>query len=378
MPDSVHLVHVVRDLELASGGPSRSIPQLVLALDALQSSELSWNQSVVFLDRGQPNAQFPGASERLQVYPVKPVGSSLVALAKAVEQINAELPVSLVHVHGLWNLPAHRCIVWARTNRVPYVMSPRGMLSAWCFGHKRWKKEIGWRLYQRRDLNRAAAIHATSQDELSDIKRMKLTAPTAVVPNGSELSTLERSVQHKTTRNALCLTRLHPVKGIDMLIEAWAKLTPDNWHLTIAGPSEAGMREKLSALITQTQMEDRILLRGEASDQDKQQLFKDADLFILPSKSENFGMVIAEALSSGLPVITTTGTPWSQIVAYDCGWYIEPHLEALTKAISTATNQSPDRLHSMGTLGRKLVADRFAWPAVAPQMQSFYRSLLVP
>ncbi|MCC6509097.1 MAG: glycosyltransferase [Pirellulaceae bacterium] len=377
MPPIVHIVHVVRDLELASGGPSRSIPQLVLALDQLRTChEHRWIQHVAFCDRGQPNAQFPDRGEALRLEPVSGGRSSLGALAGRMTQLHSQSPLSLIHVHGLWSPPVHRVITWARRNRVPYVVSPRGMLSEWCFNHKRLKKRIGWWLYQHSDLQNAAAIHATSNDEMLDARRMKLKPTIAVIPNGSDLPNYERPlIVNKPVRMALCLTRLHPVKGIDMLIEIWAKLKPANWRLHIAGPSEAGMREKLRQLIQKHNLHDSVTLGEEADETEKQSLLKDADLFILPSKSENFGMVIAEALAIGLPVVTTTGTPWAEVKTRGCGWIAAPEPDDLALVIQQALAQPPEVLHNMGQLGRQLIDERFAWSSVANQMKTLYQSL---
>lgn len=374
--NAIHIAHAIRDLELASGGPSRSIPQLVEALDLLPNSD-AWIQHLLFGNRGNPNAQLkPTAS--LQVHGVTEglSGTAANGLAQELQRIHTQSPLRLVHVHGLWSPTLHNVIKWARHARVPYVVSPRGMLSEWCFNHKRLKKRIGWWLYQRSDLQRAAAIHVTSEAEKSDVQGLGIRGPVVVVPNGANLNTTLRGLQEKPTRVALCITRLHPVKGLDMLIDAWASLRPENWKLIIAGPSEEGMRERLIAQIGKLKLVDQVELQGEVDEAAKSKLFALSDLFVLPSQSENFGMSIAESLAIGVPVVTTTGTPWTDVSSYNCGWIVPPRTADLTTALRLALAAKPAMLFEMGQRGRQLILDKFTWPAVALRMRAAYESII--
>ena len=373
---AIHIAHAVRDLELASGGPSRSIPQLVEALDLLPSDD-AWVQHLVFGDRGNPNAQLkPTMNVQFHGVTGGLSGTTANGLAQELQRIHAQTPLRLVHVHGLWSPTLHCVIKWARSSRVPYVVSPRGMLSAWCFNHKRLKKRIGWWLYQRSDLQRAAAIHVTSEEEKSDVQGLGISSPVVVVPNGANLNTTLRGLQEKPTRVALCITRLHPVKGLDMLIDAWASLHPENWKLIIAGPSEEGMRERLIAQIAKLKLVDQVELHGEVDETAKSKLFALSDLFVLPSQSENFGMSIAESLAIGVPVVTTTGTPWSDVSSYNCGWIVPPRTADLTSALRLALAAKPTMLFEMGQRGRQLILDKFTWPAVALRMRAAYESTI--
>lgn len=370
------IAHVVRDLELASGGPSRSIPQLIEALDELPQDP-AWLQYLVFGDRGKPNAELSHMT-RARIHGIKAANASIQVLAQAIQQIHVQDPLRLIHVHGLWSPTLHSVIMRARQLRIPYIVSPRGMLSEWCFNHKRLKKRIGWWLYQRSDLQRAAAVHVTSEAEKEDVRRLGVRSDIVVVPNGTNLRISQRSITERSIRTALCITRLHPVKGLDMLIEAWATLRPHCWRLIIAGPSEEGMRERLIAQIAKLDLTQQIELRAEVDEPTKTELFMQADLFVLPSQSENFGMSIAESLAIGVPVVTTTGTPWADVSTYKCGWIVPPRTADLTKALQSALAASTEVLFEMGQCGRQLILDKFTWPAVAHRMRAVYQSIIQP
>ena len=177
-------------------------------------------------------------------------------------------------------------------------------------------------------------------------------------------------------RWALSIGRLHPVKGFAELIEAWADTRPEGWKLAIVGPDENGYRKKLASLITKHQLSDCVVLFDEVDEAGKWALMDSCELYIAPSKSENFGMAIAEALQSGLPVITTTGTPWSEIIENRCGWWVEPDLDELKYAISEATAMNYKTLKGMGSHGRRLIAAKYSWEHVAIKTVELYKSAI--
>lgn len=373
---NLQIVHAIRDLELSSGGPSRSIPQLALSINQA-SQGAHWSQHLVFGDRGNPNATVATASG-LKSHGIRSQSrlAAFNALANCANVLHGRQPITILHVHGLWSPELHRVVRWARIKKIPYIVSPRGMLSQWCFNHKWLKKRMGWLLYQYRDLQNAAAIHVTSDDEQNDVRRMGLTSPIFVIPNGMQVSEEIRKPGKSTQRRqAVCITRLHPVKGLDLLVEAWVNLKLTDWKLVIAGPSEAGMRERLDAQINASQQSCLIELRDAVEGAEKTALLNEAELFVLPSFSENFGMAIAESLANGIPVITTTGTPWSTIVPNRCGWYVAPEMQELQRALLEATACSAETLVDMGRRGQALIASDYSWETVALRMIDAYSTI---
>jgi glycosyltransferase involved in cell wall biosynthesis len=251
------------------------------------------------------------------------------------------------------------------------------MLAPWALHHRRWKKRIAWWLYQRRILAGAALLHATSMAERRDIRAAGLRNPIAVIPNAVDIpASLPERKRVSPNRRVLFLGRLHPVKGLDNLLEAWANVRPVDWELTLAGPDEEGYRAKLEAIIGQRGLANDVRFVGSVEGEDKWKLYRSADLFVLPTKSENFGIAIAEALACGLPVITTKGAPWQELLTHRCGWWTEIGVEPLAHALREATTLTEAQRREMGERGRQLVEQKYTWPAAAGKMLAVYEWML--
>jgi glycosyltransferase involved in cell wall biosynthesis len=290
----------------------------------------------------------------------------------------------LIHDNGIWLPHNHGLAVLAEKRGIPRVVSIRGMLEPWAFSHKRTKKRIAWWLYQRRDLAQAQCHITTGEAESQNLRRFGLGVPTSIIPNGVHVpdksprqsETKLQSMTHDRVRTALFLGRIYPVKGLPMLVEAWARVRPNGWYLRIAGPDEAGHRKQVERAVSDAGLEKVISFTGSVEPHLKSSVFFDADLFILPSHSENFGMVIAEALAHGLPVLTTTGAPWPMLQETGCGWWVQPTVEGIASGLRQATCLSPETLQSMGEKGRVLVLREFNWDRVANLMLSTYEDVM--
>ena len=372
----MRVVHVVRDLDVASGGPSRSVP----ALAERQARHEGTEVSILYQDRGNPVIEFAEGEVEYKSFDGKDLffGKFLDHYLQPRAEFNE---ACIFHLHGLWSATVHQAARCTRNQRFPFVISTRGMLADWALRHKSLKKKIAWRLYQQRDLAGADCLLASSEFERRDVDSLLPDHKVVVIPNGCN----ERPVglpansllpQDRRVRWALAIGRLHPVKGFAELIESWTSLSPPGWRLAIAGPDEAGYRKKLEELIRQHKLADQVILLGEVDDAQKWSLLDQCELFVAPSKTENFGMAIAEALRSGTPVITTTGTPWSDLIEYHCGWWIKPDAVAFEVALKTATEADAEVLSEMGANGQKLIAEKYSWSQIAAKTLSLYQSIL--
>ncbi len=277
-----------------------------------------------------------------------------------------------MHVHGLWTMPTVYPS-WA-TTRTPcaVVMSPHGMLEPWARNWHSIRKDAFSFALQRRALDRVDLFHATADSEADSIRDAGFTAPIAVVPIGVDIPNLSHDRPTSEQRRALYLGRLHPKKNVEALIEAWTAVSSRHpeWTLTIAGPGEPSYEAELHRLVAASS---RIEMTGPAYGAAKVELLSTADLFVLPSHSENFGIVVAEALSYGVPVIATVGTPWQGLVAEGCGWWTEPTAEALSAALDESMNLDHETLDAMGLRGRRWVEREFSWTVIAGMMTDAYR-----
>ncbi|TWT78414.1 D-inositol 3-phosphate glycosyltransferase [Posidoniimonas polymericola] len=188
-----------------------------------------------------------------------------------------------------------------------------------------------------------------------------------MIPNGVDLPPEEESsVQASDRRYALFLSRIHVKKGVRELLEAWVAVAPDDWELVIAGQDEQGIMRRLN-------LPPRVRYVGPIDGSEKWSLYRNASLFVLPTYSENFGVVVAEALMAGLPVITTHGAPWECLESERCGWWIPMEPGPLRETLRDALATHPDELQAMGRRGQTVVAQRFSWPEIARQMVDVYK-----
>jgi glycosyltransferase involved in cell wall biosynthesis len=255
------------------------------------------------------------------------------------------------------------------------------MLEPWALSQKPLKKRLALRLFQRRDLETARAFVATAGMEYEHLRRLGLHQPVAVIPNGvtlpatNPLSMAPAGRPGDRERVALFLSRLHPKKGVLELVRAWSQLAPVGWRLRIAGPDEGGPGGEVTRLVGQLGLEAAIDYVGPMEDEAKAALYREADLFVLPTFSENFGLVVAEALAAGVPVITTRGAPWADLETYGCGWWIETGVPPLVLALREAMALRDAERRAMGERGRAYVR-RFDWEVIAGQTLDLYRWLL--
>lgn len=294
----------------------------------------------------------------------------------------------LIHSHGLWT-DVHRCAAaMARRLGVPHVLGPCGMLGAVALQRSRWKKALARRWFQDRALAEAACLLANSVAEAEDIRRYGLTNPVAVIPNpvsGPDAVPDRVSGDAFRQRYALAprkqlllfLGRIHPTKGVRRLVEVWHALKSFHagWQLVIAGPDEGNYRLHVEEDLAKLNCLDTVTFTGPLSEEWKWGALSAAELFVMPSRHENFGIAIAEALLAGVPVVTTTGTPWQSLPEQEAGWHVDPAPQTLAGALAAAMALDSASRQAMGRHGQ-LLAGQFSPDAVAGMLTQLYDWLL--
>ncbi|HZT87635.1 MAG TPA: glycosyltransferase [Stellaceae bacterium] len=368
----MRVVHAIAGLDPAYGGPSYSVPSLCRALAGLGAE-------IELLSVGRGGA--PAPPERTyrnrtfpQDYTALPIlrelrcsGCLKSAMAAAASQAD------VVHNHGIWLMPNIAAGRAAARSGKPFVVSTRGMLSPAALAFSRLKKRMFWRLLQGSSVRAARCLHATSEQEYAELRTFGLVNPVAVIPNGVDVPEELPMTRSADERVVLALGRIHPKKGLDDLLRAWARIEhahPD-WRLRIAGPAEDGHDTVLRRLAHRLNLA-RASIEGPVYGAAKRAAYEAAELFVLPTRNENFGMAAAEALAAGIPAIVTKRAPWSGLVGEGCGWWIDRGIEPLAASMAAAMALPPVALAAMGANGRRWMS-AFSWERAAADMLDVYR-----
>lgn len=364
----MNLVHVVPHISSEASGPSYSVPRLCQSLAGYGHK--------VTLSCLRAERDVPGIE--LSVHPEWPVlrrfavsPSHACALARAARQAD------IVHNHSLWSMVNVASGWVVPGKRAKLVASPRGTLSQWALSLSRRRKQLLWPA-QKRVLSKADLLHATSEEEYADIRRAGFSVPVAILPNGIDLpETLAGRAEDGQVRTLLFLSRVHPTKGIERLLDAWAPLESRHadWRLKIVGPGDVAYIARLQTRASRIGAR-RVVFSGAKYGQDKAAAYRNADLFILPTHSENFGMAVAESLAYECPAIVSHGAPWAGLETQGCGWWVSNDVDSLRATLDAAMSLSRDELYDMGVKGRLWMQRDFSWEAIAGGMDAAYRWLV--
>ena len=374
---NIKVVHCIKNLDKSSGGPSRSLPTLCASLQ-----RKNVKIDVVAYNSKEPNIELLQQNE-VTVDLVKPQQNIFDKLFcfNYIQQINND--VNLVHLHNLWTLELHNVAKYCREKKIPYIWSPRGTLEPWSLSQKKYKKKIALFLYQKFDLNRATCIHATAKMEAIHLRALGFTNPIAVIPNSIEVDNYPLKKWNNLPnrkKTLLFLSRIHPKKGLLILFEAW-KLLPEtirmHWELVIAGEGNSEYSlNGLKSLIKSKYCNLGIKVVGPQYGVDKIKTYHSADIFILPTYSENFGMVIAEAMCCGVPVITTRGTPWEILEKENIGWWVEASISSLISTMQKALSLSTEELKQKGIRSRNIIMQEYSSSVISSKYKELYEWVL--
>lgn len=380
----IHVLHVISSLSTGSGGPTAALHGLAQA-----QAKLGLSVSVITTALGQEADQ---SAERLRqhgvaVHIVGPCKGRLVR-HPMLEQTVAHLVSTsdVVHIHALWEEIQHLAAVCCRRMGKPYIIRPCGMLDPWSLGQSRWVKRLYMAFRLRNDLNRARAIHFTAQAEYELTKALRLQSPPIVEPNGVSLVEFEslplrgafrsKYKQLENKRILLFLSRLHPKKGLELLLPAFAGLNMPEVTLVIAGPDAHGYQAKLEQLVESLGIKDQVLFTGMLEGRARIEAFVDAEFFVLPSYQENFGISVVEALASGCPVVISDQVNiHDQITTAGVGGVVQNHIEDISKAIEFWLKH--DKLRNCAAeKTRAFVWQHYDWGQIAARWLAHYKKML--
>lgn len=374
------VIQSIPDISVDNGGPSRSCRSLCEAM-----ARAGAPVTLLAGDHGHAPDRLLLPDPALVTSRLVPIGRRFGLPAYGFDAAIAPLAggPAILHDNGIWSPGNYAATTAAARHGIPTVISPHGMLEPWALAHKPWRKRIAWAAYQHRLLAAAAGLHATAEPERASIRAKLPRQPIAIIANGVDCPATPPDPAMRlaaSTRTVVVLSRLHPVKNLPGLVAAWATIAADRrfdaWSLAICGPDHDGHRAVLASAIAAAGLQSRVRLHDAIAESGKAALFAGADLFILPSFSENFGIVVAEALAHGVPVIASHGTPWATLGPRGCGWHVATDPASLAAALAEAMALPPETRAAMGRRGHAFASAEFGWDRIAGQMLEFYGWLL--
>jgi glycosyltransferase involved in cell wall biosynthesis len=297
----------------------------------------------------------------------------------------------VIQVHSIWNAPTASACRAARLATVPYIIRPCGMLSDFSWRSSRWKKRAYWWVRERGNVRHAAAFHVTSDGERQEVVRLGVTAPVEIIPLGIGSDAWDAPVESGWLRErcpqagrrpiVLYLSRIHPKKGLtDFLLPALAKMKIDAFLAVVGGEDDhaQGYTRIVEQEIIRLGLEGRVTLLGPISAERRWAAYDGADLFVLPSHAENFGIVVAEAMARSKAVVITSGVQFAEhVVAGEAGAIVRPDIDELAIALDLWLEDHSRRTRA-GESGRRYIRDHFTWRRTAVLLADLYERLCGP
>ncbi len=376
----LRITQIVASIDTEAAGPSYTVPRLAQSLADLDETDVALatlGRPSTVIEAGVTHNRF--ARDLTWAGPLARLGSS-----RSMRKMLLCEPRDILHTHGLWMMPNVYPAEASRNAGSRFLLSPRGMLGSEAMKFSRVLKWMFWLVQQKKALSEVSCYHATSAQEYEDIRAFGLMKPVAVIPNGIDLPNLADFSNNKTSNTrvlpepekpfVLSLGRIHPKKGLDQLIRAFSIIAHEypEWRLRIVGPDERGHARTLKRLVSACGLDGCVSIELPVYGVQKLRLMRQAELFILSTLHENFGMTVSESLAVETPVISTKGAPWADLETYGCGWWIDHGHEAIAAALKVAMTMPASERRLMGARGRNWMDRDYGWNSIGRQMASVY------
>lgn len=361
------IIHYIPSIDRMAGGISTYMQVLAKPLGTMAEVHIMTHAS-----------ENPLPMENCKVHDIPRYRPFSGVWKKAVVDLLDSVRPDIVHVNCCWTPDCAMIQRLAQKRGYKVVLTPHGMLEPWIIKRHYWTRKVPalW-LYQKAAVQMADCVQATAESERDNLLKLGYNSNIKVVRLGIDAESIEMKRSWKKSRQILFLSRVHVKKGINFLVEAADVLRNElqGYKILVAGEGDADYVEAMKRMICDRGLQDIVQLIGGVYGDEKWRLFQTSDFFVLPTHSENFGLAIAESLASGTPVITTVGTPWSDLNSSEAGAWIEIGTEPLVETLRRFLSLSEDELETMGRNGRRLIETKYSAHVMAEQMMEVYKSV---
>jgi glycosyltransferase involved in cell wall biosynthesis len=387
------ILQIVPSVSLIYGGPSQMVLGLseALANEGIEVTLVTTNSNG---DAGQAPLDVPLGK------PIKQHGYEIIYFpCSPFKRYKFSLPLlqwlgkgsanyDLAHIHALFSPVSTFSATVARQKKLPYILRPLGTLDPADLQKKKLLKKLYGSLLEKPNLRGAAAVHFTSEEEAKVSERYGTATKDLIIPLGVNIP--DRFPAPKTARQQfgiadnvpllLFMSRIDPKKGLDLLLPALLTLQAEGlqFHFVLAGanPQDPMYENSIKEQINNSALAKVSTIAGFVTGEAKLALLQDADIFVLPSYYENFGIAVAEAMATQTPVLISEGVHiWESIKDAAAGWTTSCNEEQLTATLRNALH-NPQEWEQMGSNARNLVRDKYSWNAIAKQLITTYATLI--
>lgn len=380
------ILHIIENIDNSYGGPAKSVPFLIK-----YQNKIEVKNKIISIALKDDETNDICKENNIEIISSKYNGPKFLKYSdNFCKTITDEIiDQTILHTHSLWNYPPYCAFKLSKKYKLPLIMSIRGNLYDWNLNKSKWKKDLALNLFQMKMLKEASCLHATEENEVKAIRNLGIKTPVALISNGIEveefenLSSKEEAMKNLTLdadkRYILFMSRIDSKKGLEYLVNSFIKLEKlfPEWELLIAGPIyDQKYFNKINTNISNANINVKVHYFGMVNGKKRLDLFAASELFILPAHTENFGMVIGEAMAATLPVITTTGTPWKVLNDKNAGWWVDLNSKNICIALEKAMKKNSQELKEMGKRGYEIIKKDFTWGEVANKMKQVYSWVL--
>jgi glycosyltransferase involved in cell wall biosynthesis len=385
----MRILFVIPSVGSVYGGPSKTVIDLAQALErrGVTVDIVTTNANGAELLDVPLHQWLTKPGYRVQYFPYISLGDYKWSTTFANWLFRHVCNYDVVHsnaIFSLSNAPAHWACQW---HKVPYLMTPHGMLEPWALSYKAWKKQLYYRLIERPALNQSTAIQTLASPEADHIRKLQLNSPMVVIPNGihrqsfESLPSTDLFYQHFSHTQGqtliLFLGRIDPKKGLDLLAPAFAQVQAQfpNIHLIVAGPDNTGFLPTAQAYFADAGCASAVTFTGMLSGELKQAALSSANIYVAPSYSEGFSMSVLEGMASGLPCVITDGCNFPEAATAQAAHVVAIDSKSIAYALLTCL-QDPISAKAMGDRARTFIFENYTWDKIAGNLVQVYQAIV--